>query len=275
MFPTNTKLVNSFLVCGLPPQKGNKRLATCLCDNGSEVNLQSEIFLPDEFVHTLPHPVEMEGVSGHALPGGSTGSFLKAHMVARDLWEKGKVEDVVLEDSFSTTASKHDLYLGHPFLTTKKVAPVGHRWCFFLEPGETEARIFGFLHSGYRSAKDFLSRKMNTVFGEDEGISEVSATASYSILLQERRRDTLRPKPRNWKSSNYHVVDKWRDYISSYFLEKHDFVPPIDAFCNELNKRFQRLADAAWAVKWDERLWTNPPFHLQGDDVQKVEEDHT
>ena len=47
---------------------------------------------------------------------------------------------------------------------------------------------------------------MNTVFGGDEGISEVGATASYSILLQERGLDTQRPKPRNRKSSNYRIV---------------------------------------------------------------------
>ena len=72
---------------------------------------------------------------------------------------------------------------------------------------------------------------MNTYFGEDEGIIEVSATASYSILLQEQRRDTQRRKPRNLKSSNYRVVDKWGDYICSYFLENHDFVPAKHAFC--------------------------------------------
>ena len=116
---------------------------------------------------------------------------------------------------------------------------------------------------------------MNRVFGEDEGISEISATAAYSILLQKRRRDTQRPKPRNWKSSKYRVVDKWRDYICSYFLENHDFVPAKDAFCNELNKRFKRLADDAWAVKWDKRLWINPPFHLLGEVVQKIKEDRT
>ena len=88
---------------------------------------------------TSPHPVNLEGVSGHALPGGSTGLFLKAHMVAQDLWEEGKVEDVVLEDYVYRAAIKYDLYLGHPFLTKIKVAPVGHRRCFILESGETEA----------------------------------------------------------------------------------------------------------------------------------------
>ena len=196
-------------------------------------------------------------------------------MVAQDLWEEGKVEDVALEDYFSRAATKKDLYLGHPFLTKNKVAPTGHRRCFLLESGEQEAPSFRFLHSGYRNAKEFLSRRVNTVFGEDEGISEINATTAYSILPQERRRDTQRPKPRNWKSANYRVVDKWRDYIWSYFLENHDFVPAKDAFCNELNKRFKRLADYAWAVKWDKRLWINPPFHLLGEVVQKIKEDRT
>ena len=53
-------------------EKGNKHLATCLCDNGSEVNLQPEKFLPDECVDTSLHPVNLEGVSGHALPRGKT-----------------------------------------------------------------------------------------------------------------------------------------------------------------------------------------------------------
>ena len=180
-----------------------------------------------------------------------------------------------MEDYFYRAAINYDLSFGHPFLTKNKLAPVGHRHCFILESGETEAPSFRFLHSGYRSAKDVLSRKVNTVFSEDEGISEVSATASYSILLQKQRSDTQGPKPRNWKSSYYRVVDEWRDYICSYFLENHDFLPAKDAFCNELNKRFKRLADDAWAEEWDKRLWINPPFHLLGEVVQKLKEDRT
>ena len=100
-------------------------------------------------------------------------------MVAQDLWEEGKEEDVVLEDFCYRAAIKYDIYSGHPPLTKNKVAPVGHRLCFILESGGPEAPSFGFWHSGYRSAKDVLSRKVHTVFGEDEAISEVSATASY------------------------------------------------------------------------------------------------
>ena len=134
-------------------KKKNKHLATCLCDNGREVNPQSDKCLPDECVDTSPHPVNLEGVSSHALPGGSTALFLKAHMVAEDLWAEGEVGDVVLEDYFYRGAIKYDHYLRHPFLTKNKVAPVGHESCFFLESGETEGPSFRFLHSGYRSAK--------------------------------------------------------------------------------------------------------------------------
>ena len=52
-------------------------------------------------------------------------------------------------------------------------------------------------------------------------------------------------------------------------------MPAKDGFCNELNKRFKRLADDARAVKWDSRLWINPPFHLSGEVVQKLKEDGT
>ena len=49
-------------------------------------------------------------------------------------------------------------------------------------------------------------------------------------------------------------------------------MPAKDAFCNELDKRFKRLADDAWAVKWDRRLWINSPFHLSREVVQKLKE---
>ena len=89
------------------------------------MNPQSEKILPYECVDTSPHPVNLEGRSGHALSVESTGSFLKAHMVAQNLWDEGKVEDVVLEDFFYRAAIKYDLYLDDQFSTKKKVAPVG------------------------------------------------------------------------------------------------------------------------------------------------------
>ena len=50
-------------------------------------------------------------------------------------------------------------------------------------------------------------------------------------------------------------------------------MPARDAFCNEPNKRFKRLAEDAWAVKWDKRLWIKRPFHLLGEVVQKMKKD--
>ena len=81
-------------------RKGNFHLATCLCDNGSEVNLQSNSFLPDDCVFELPHPVTLEGVSGHSLAGGQRGCYISTHLVAQDLWEEGNVEEVILKDDY-------------------------------------------------------------------------------------------------------------------------------------------------------------------------------
>ena len=52
-------------------------------------------------------------------------------------------------------------------------------------------------------------------------------------------------------------------------------MPAKDAFCNELHKRFKRLADDAWAVKWVKRLRIKPPFHLFPEVVQKLKEVRT
>ena len=60
-----------------------------------------------------------------------------------------------------------------------------------------------------------------------------------------------------------------------FFLEKDDFVPAKDAFCNELKKRFKRLADDEWAPKCNRRLWINPPYHLLGEVVPKLKDDRT
>ena len=74
--------------------KGNFHLATCLCDNGSEVNLQSNSFLPDDCVFESPHPVTLEGVSGHSLAGGQRGCYISTHLVAhgvsrdRQTWKR-------------------------------------------------------------------------------------------------------------------------------------------------------------------------------------------
>ena len=101
-----------------------------------------------------PHPVTLEGVSGHSLAGGQRGCYISTHLVAQDLWEEQNVEEVVLKDDYFYRADiKYDLYLGHPWLRKNRVAPVGHRRCFLLESGPLERPEFRFLHAGFKSAE--------------------------------------------------------------------------------------------------------------------------
>ena len=136
--------------------KGNFHLATCLCDNGSEVNLQSNSFLPDDCVFESPHPVTLEGVSGHSLAGGQRGCYISTHLVAQDLWEEQNVEEVVLRDDYFYRADiKYDLYLGHPWLRKNRVAPVGHRRCFCWSQVPWSVLNFVFCTQGLKVQKNF------------------------------------------------------------------------------------------------------------------------
>ena len=256
--------------------KGNFHLATCLCDNGSEVNLQSNSFLPDDCVFESPHPVTLEGVSGHSLAGGQRGCYISTHLVAQDLWEEQNVEEVVLKDDYFYRADiKYDLYLGHPWLRKNRVAPVGHRRCFLLESGPLERPEFRFLHAGFKSAEEFLKQKVTPKFGEDVTIAEVNGSADYSQELECLRRDSQPRRPSRWHSSSYRVVDKWRDAICEYFHEHHSFWPQYDAFANRMNKRFDKHFSDAWTHKWDKKLWINPPFHLIQQVIHKIKQDKT
>ena len=69
-------------------RKGNFHLATCLCDNGSEVNLQSNSFLPDDCVFDSPLPVTLEGVSGHSLAGLATRLLYIHSFGKKAMWRK-------------------------------------------------------------------------------------------------------------------------------------------------------------------------------------------
>ena len=256
--------------------KGNFHLATCLCDNGSEVNLQSNSFLPDDCVIDSLYPVTLEGVSGHSLAGGQRGCYISTHLVAQDLWEEGNVEEVVLKgDWFYRADIKYDLYLGHPWLSKNRVAPIGHRRCFLLESGPLERPEFRFLHAGFKSAEEFLKRKVTPKFGEDVTIAEVNGSADYSRELECLRRDSQPRRPSRWHSSSYRVVDKWRDSICEYFYEHHSFWPQYDAFANRENKRFDKHFRDAWTHKWDKKLWINPPFHLIQQVIHKIKQDKT
>ena len=210
--------------------KGNFHLATCLRDNGSEVNLQSNSFLPDDCVFDSPHTVTLERASGYSLSGGQRGRYIRTHLVAQDLWEAGKVEEVVLKDDYFYLAEiKYDLYLGHPSLRKNRVAPVGHRRCFLLQSGPLERPEFCFLHAGLKSAEEFLKQKVTPKFGEDVTIAKVNVSVEYSRELECPRRDSEPRRSSRWLSSSYRVVDKRRDAICEHFDEHHSFTPQYDA----------------------------------------------
>ena len=242
--------------------KGNFHLATCLCDNGSEVNPQFNCFLPDGCMFDSPHPVTLEGVSGHSLSGGQCGCYISTHLVAQDLWDAGKVEEVVLKDDYFYRAEKkYDVYLGHPWLCKNRVAPVGHRRCFLLESGPLERPEFRFLHAGFKSAEEFLKQKATPKFEEDVTIAEVNRSVEYSWKLECLRRGSQPRCPSRWHSSSYRVVDKWCDANCEYFYEHHSFTPQYDAFANRETKRFDNYFCNAWTQKRDKKVWMNPPFH--------------
>ena len=238
--------------------KGNLPLATCFCDNGSEVNLQSTSFLPDDCVFDSIWPVTLEGVSGQALPGGKQGSSIRTHLLAQDLWTDRVAEDLVLSDYSYRADIKYDLYLGQPWLTKNRVAPVGHRRCFPLETGPEERPVFKFLHSGFESAEDTLKKIVPPRFGEDVALAEINGCIEGESLS----RETQAKPPGRWRSSNYRVVGKWGDFLCEYFSRNHSFTPFIDAFANHRNRRFRRLFEDAWAQKWDKTLWITPPSML-------------
>ena len=197
-------------------------------------------------------------------------------MVAQDLWDAGKVEEVVLKDDYFYRAEiKYDLYLGHSWLRKNRVAPVGHRCCFLLESGPLERPEFRFLHAGFKSAEEFLKQKVTPKFGEDVTIAEVNGSVEYSRELECLRRDTQPRRPSRWHSSSYTVVDKWRDAICEYFYEHHSFTPQYDAFANHENKPFDNCFRDAWTQKWDKKLWINPPFHSTQQVIHKTKQDKT
>ena len=197
-------------------------------------------------------------------------------MVAQDLWDAGKVEEVVLRDDYFYRAEKkYDLYLGHPWLRKNRVAPVGHGRCFLLESNPFERPEFRFLHAGFRSAEEFLKQKVTPIFGEEVTIAEVNGSVEYSRELECLCGDSQPRRPWRWHSSSYRVVDEWRDAICEYFYEHHSFTPQYDAFANRENKRFDNYFRDTWTQKWYKKLWMNPPFHLIQQVIHKIKQDKT
>ena len=121
--------------------KRNCHLGTCLCDNVSDLNVQSNSFLPEDCMFDCRHPATLVGPSGHSVSGGQHSGYISTHLVAQDLWDAGKIGGVVPKDGYFYRAEmKYDLYVGHSWLRRKRVAPVGHRCCFLMDSAPLQCR---------------------------------------------------------------------------------------------------------------------------------------
>ena len=64
---------------------GKVKLAKCLIDNGSEVNLVRKGFLQEDEAKMSSTPVQLEGESGHRLDGGDREAELAVRLVKQSV----------------------------------------------------------------------------------------------------------------------------------------------------------------------------------------------
>jgi hypothetical protein len=88
--------------------------------------------------------------------------------------------------------------------------------------------------------------------------------------VRDRQEANGRSHPAGWYTTNYAVIDLWRDKL----VEWSDLDITIDAFANKTNRRFRRfwsLKNNAFLKSWTkEILWCNPPFHLILEVIEKI-----
>ena len=72
---------------------GKVKVAKCLIDNGSEVNLVSKGFLQDDEAKISATRVQLEGVSGHRLGGGKREGDFAMKLVKRSVWSMEEVKE--------------------------------------------------------------------------------------------------------------------------------------------------------------------------------------
>ena len=74
------------LVCWRQVKTAEGKVAQCLFDNGSEVNLVEKGFLQEDEAKISSTPVQLEGVSGHRLEGGEREADLAVRLVKQSVW---------------------------------------------------------------------------------------------------------------------------------------------------------------------------------------------
>ena len=212
---------------------GNVKLAKCLLDNGSEVNLVRKGSLQEDEAKISSTPVQLEGVSGHRLEGCEREADWAVGLGKQSVRSTEKVKEDWFSVKFYEATIKNDLFLGNPWLHAYRVSPMGHRSCFLQDPSASDLSELYYLHPYTKSVQHFKERN--------------------KLQIQEDRQEWTRNQEQNnegkveslnckkWKSVCYRVVDKWRDILVEHFEKNLNFCPQVDALANKKNKRFPKF----------------------------------
>ena len=209
------------------------KLAKCLIDNGSEVNLVRKGFLQEDEAKVSSTCVQPEGVSGHRLDGGDRKADLAVRLVKQSVWSVETVTEEWFSAKFYEATIKYDLFVGQPWLHAHPVLPMGHGTCFLQDPSASDPSELYYLHPYTKSVQHFKER--NKLQIQQDGQEWTRNLEPFD----EGKVESLNCK--TWKSVCYRVVDKWWDILVDYFAKNNNFRPQVDAFANKKNKRFPKF----------------------------------
>ena len=235
---------------------GKVKLAKCLIDNASEVNLVRKGFLQEDDAKVSSTPVQLEGVSGHRLDGGDREADLAVRLVKQSVCSVETVTEEWFSRTFYEATIRYDFFLGQPWLQAHRVSPMGHRTCFIQDPSASDPSELYYLHPYTKSVQHFKER--NKLRIQQVGQEWTRNQEPFA----EGKVESLNCK--KWESVCYRVVDKWRDILVDYFEQI--------VFAKERIKRFSKFYDDAWSGDWSEPLWINPPFDVFPRVVQKLKQ---
>ena len=115
---------------------GNVKLAKCLIDNGSEVNLVRKGFLQEDKAKISSTTVQQEGVSRRRLGVGEGEADLAVRLVKQSVWSAEKVKEESFSGKFYEATIQYDLFLGQLGFTLIVCRPwdIGHSFSGIRQP---------------------------------------------------------------------------------------------------------------------------------------------
>ena len=218
------------------------KIAKCLIDNSSEVNLVRTGFLQEDEAKISSTPVQLEGVSGHRLQDGEREADLAVRLASQLVWSTEEVKEEWLSRKFYEATIKYDLFSGQPWLQAHRLLPMGHRTCFLQVPSASDPSERSYLHPFTKSVQHFKERNKLQIQENGQEFARDEAT------FHEGKVKSLNFKKR--KSVCYRAVDKRRDILGDSFEENHNFCPQVNALANKKNKRFPKFYEDAWSDDW-------------------------